>query len=257
MASAASLFLAPTLVAQTVLDFEDLKEGFYGEPFDYMGITFSDLNSVSGVFPNGDKFDPQDDDQCIIEDATLWYNDFPGWGSPVNVLTFGTAFVPGENLSLGRLSNVTLDLPEVANSVAFDLGYYENGPWGGIEFHVDVLMRGEVVGSDFFTIKDAGGRDNGASHSFLVERVEFDQIKIYAMYGDEYSLPRAIIDDLTIVYNGGGGATLTQKPDPLVSDPAQAGGQHQDHRCKRQCHMDSSHCQEIPRHLRLAPGRPV
>ncbi len=216
-ASAAALFLAPTLVAQDlVLDFEDLDEGFHGIPFEHQGVTFSDLNSVSGVFPNGDTFGPQEFDECIIEDATLWYNDFPGWGSPVNVLTFGTAYIPGENLSLGRLSNVTLDLPQVANSVSFDLGYYENGPWGGIEFHVDAIARGEVVGSQSFMIKDGGGRDNGAAYSFMIDRVEFDQVKIYAMYGEDYSLPRAIIDNLSFNWNGGGGATLTQDPDPLI-----------------------------------------
>ncbi len=65
-------------------------------------------------------------------------------------------------------------------------------------------------------IADGGGRDNGAAYSFLVDRVEFDQVKIYATYGNEYSLPRAIIDDLTFNWNNAGDATLTQKPDPLV-----------------------------------------
>ncbi len=193
---------------EEVLDFEDLAEGFHGIPFTYHGIEFYDLNSVSGVFPSGDTFDPQEFDEVVIEDATLFYDDNPTFGSPDKTLTFGTAFVPGDNLSLGRLSNVTLDLPEAADSVTMDVAYYENGPWGGIEYHLDVLMNGNVLGSDSFVIADGGGRDNTTTTMMTVSGVTFDQVKIYATYGNEYSLPRILIDDLTLNYVGGSGPAI-------------------------------------------------
>ncbi|MBL1218122.1 MAG: hypothetical protein D8M59_11575 [Planctomycetes bacterium] len=198
-------------------DFEDLAEGFYGIPYSHQGITYHDLNNVSGVFPSGETFDPQPFDECIIEDATYWYNDFPGWGSADKCMTWGTAYINGDNLSLGRCSTVTMDLDRLATSVTMDLGYYENGPWGGIEFHLDALSKGTVVGSDGFVISDLGGRDNGATATLSIAGVEFDQLHFYATYGDEYSMPRAIIDDLTLDYIGGGGATLAIDPDPLVA----------------------------------------
>src|SRR5262245_9649729 len=93
-----------------VIDYEDLAEGMQGDPLTHMGVTYSELNTVSGVFPDGEIFGPQPDDQFVVEEATLFYNDFPAYGSPVNSLTFGIAFVPGKNLSIGPLATVTMDL---------------------------------------------------------------------------------------------------------------------------------------------------
>jgi len=200
----------------TVDDYEDLAEGFYGIPYTHAGILYHDLNNVSGVFPNGDPFGSQDDDQMVVEDATDWYHSFPGWGSPDKTMTFGVAFIPGDNLSLGRLSTVMMDLPSTGDSVSIDLGYLENGPWGGIVFHLDALMQGQVVGSDSFMIADGGGRDSGAIHTLAVDGVEFDQLNLYATFGNDFSLPRAIIDDVSIHYLPSG-ALLEISPDPLIA----------------------------------------
>lgn len=188
-------------LAQTVvIDYEDLSEGVQGDPLTHMGVTYSELNNVSGVFPNGDTFDPAPEDEFIIENAGLFYVDFPAYGSPVNALTFGIAFVPGENLTIGPLSTVTIDLNTPANAASLDLGYYENGPWGGIEYHLDALSNDQVVGSDSFVISDLGGRDNPAIATLAVSAATFDQLHLYATYGDKYSMPRAIIDDLTLTF---------------------------------------------------------
>lgn len=212
-ATSAILASASFAAAQTVIDFEDQVEGFLGDPWSIQGLTFHDLNTVSGVFPDGSTFDPEPNDECVCEDATLWYNDFPGWGSADKLLTFANAYVPGDNLSLGRVSTVTIDLDQAADSVSMDVGYYENGPWGGIVVHLDALSNGHVVASDSFEIADGGGRDNGATAVLSVSGAEFDQLVLYSTYGNEYSFPRIILDDITINW-ATGGPTLTV--DPLV-----------------------------------------
>jgi hypothetical protein len=194
----ATLTVGSVALADVVIDYEDLTEGPQGDPLTHMGVTYSDLNNVSGVFPDGETFGPAPEDEFIVENAALFYIDFPSYGSPVNTLTFGTAYVPGENLSLGPLATVTMDLDLPAVAASLDLGYYENGPWGGIEFHLDALSGGQVVASDGFVISDLGGRDNAAVAVLSVSGAIFDQLKLYATYGDEYSKPRAIIDDLTL-----------------------------------------------------------
>lgn len=196
--AAAILFASATLAGAVVIDYEDLTEGPLGDPFTHMGVTYHDLNNVSGVFPDGSTFDPQPDDQFILEDAGLFYADFPAYGSPVNALTFGIAYVPGENLSIGPLSTVTMDLDTPVTQATFDLAYYENGPWGGIEFHLDALSGGQVVAATSFSISNLGGRDNPAITTMSVSGPAFDQLHFYATYGSQYSMPRAMIDDLTL-----------------------------------------------------------
>ena len=211
------VFACSAVIAnEVVIDFEDLEEGAYGKPYTHMGITYYDLNNVSGVFPDGSEFEPQENDEIIIEDATVFYNDFPGWGSEDKLLTFGTAYIVGDNLSLGRLSTVTMDLPAVADSVSMDVGYYENGPWGGIEFHLDAISNDVVVASDSFVISDLGGRDSVTISELAVSGAEFDQLHLYATFGEEYSLPRLIVDDITINYVSEG-ALLEVNPEPLVA----------------------------------------
>ncbi len=209
--SLAVLFSVAATAQPTVIDFEDLVEGPQGIPFVHQGITWYDLNNVSGVFPGGDPFGPQPYDQAIVEDATLFYFDFPEYGSPVNALTFGTSWIPGESLSLGRLSTVTLDLDAPAVGLALDIGYYEDGPWGGIVYHLDALAGTTVVASDSFILSDGGGRDNLAVSRLAVAGPPFDHVQIYATYGAEYSMPRALIDDLTIRY-ATDGPTFTRAP---------------------------------------------
>ena len=194
----AGLLAVPAAATAQTIDFEDLAEGFYGTTFEHMGITYQDINQVSGVFPDGSTFGPQEFDELIIEDGTLFYNDFPSWGSPDKCLTFGSAFVPGDNLSIGRVSSVTMLLDAPATSVNMDIAYYENGPWGGIVFHLDAISAGQVVGSDTVTISDLGGRDNPTTDMLSITGVAFDELHLYATFGDQFSLPRIIIDDLTL-----------------------------------------------------------
>jgi hypothetical protein len=200
---AALTMIGSNALAETVvIDYEDLTEGNQGDPLTHMGVTYSELNNVSGVFPSGETFGPSPDDEFIIENAGLFFNDFPAYGSPVNVLTFGIAYVPGDNLTIGPLSTVTLDLNAPATAASLDLGYYENGPWGGIQYHLDALSNGQVVATDSFVISDMGGRDNPAVATLSVAGAFFDQLHLYATYGGKYSMPRAIIDDLTITFEG-------------------------------------------------------
>jgi hypothetical protein len=195
-------FGSPALATTVVIDYEDLSEGMQGDPLTHMGVTYSALNNVSGVFPDGEIFGPSPDDQFVIEDAGLFYGDFPSYGSPVNSLTFGIAYVPGKNLTIGPLSTVTMDLTSPANAASLDLGYYENGVWGGIVYHLDALFNGQVVANNSFVISNLGGRDNPAATTMAVSGAIFNQLHLYATFGAEYSMPRGMIDDLTITYDG-------------------------------------------------------
>lgn len=186
----------------SVSTYDDLDEAFYGESFTYNGVTYSNVNNQAGVFPGGDTFDADGifglGHQVIVENAGLLYNDFPGWGSANNALTFGTTFVPGDNLSIGALSTVTMTLDSVADFASVEMAYYENGPWGGIVYHLDAYSGGSVVASDSFTISDLGGRDNIAFATLSVDGAEFDSLQLYATFGSDYSGPRALLDNLTI-----------------------------------------------------------
>ncbi len=202
----ALLAMSNAALAQTVVsNYDDLAEGFYGSTFTYNGVTYTDVNNVSGIWPDGNTFEPGDGvdglgDEIIVENAALFYGSFPGWGSPTNVLTFGAAYIVGDNLSLGAISTVTMQLNGVADAVALDMAYYENGPWGGIEYHLDAYMGAAFVGSDVIAIADGGGRDNVTTDVLSVDGVQFDSLKLYATYGGDYSGPRIIIDDLTVNY---------------------------------------------------------
>ena len=91
-----------------------------------------------------------------------------------------------------------MDLDVPASAASVDIGYYENGPWGGIEIHLDALDAGTVVASDVITIADAGGRDNDTVATLAVSAATFDSLKLYATYGDQPSAPRVMMDDLTL-----------------------------------------------------------
>ena len=198
MAAAAAL-TAPMIASAQVIDYEDLTENFYGTSFSHMGVTYQDVNQVSGVFPSGDTFGPQANEQVIVEDATSFYPSFPGWGSADNMLTFGSSYITGDNLSLGRVSSVTMMLDADADSASMDIAFYENGPWGGIVFHLDALNNGSLVGSSAtVTISDLGGRDNVTTDVLSVGGVVFDELHLYATFGTDYSLPRLVLDDLTL-----------------------------------------------------------
>lgn len=183
-------------------DYEDLAEGGYGSSLTHNGVTYRDINNVNGFFPDGAPMTPGDlGTDVIVENAGLFYVDFPEFGSPTNALTFGSAWISGENLSIGALASVWMDLDTVGNAVSFDIGYYENGPWGTIEYRLEALRDGAVVGSDSFTIAGAAddpGRDNPTFSTMSLSGVEFDQLHLYAWLEGNYTGPRGMIDNLTI-----------------------------------------------------------
>ena len=186
-------------MADVFSNYEDLSEGFKGETFVHNGVTYRDVNNVSGFYPDGVPFGPNDNGrENIIERAVPFYNDFPDYGSPVNTMTFGSSFVTGDNLSIGALASVWMDMPSVSNSVSFDIGFYERGPWGGIQWRLEALRNGSVVGSDSITIASGGDRDNPTADSMSISGVEFDQLHLFGWLNNNYTAPRGIIDDLSI-----------------------------------------------------------
>ena len=193
-----ALFVLPNIASAVVIDFESETEGFLGTSYSFGDVTFRDVNNVSGFYADGAPFGPGDPgSQLIIENATLFYNDFPSFGSPINVLTFGSAFVPGDNLSIGALASVYMDFATAVDSVSFDIAFYENGPWGDITYHLDAISGGNVVASDSFVIANGGGRDNGTWQSMSVSGATFDTVQLYATKNGSYTVPRGMIDDLT------------------------------------------------------------
>lgn len=202
----ASALAAPAFAGMSVSHYDDLTENFYGESFSYNGVTYHSVNNVHGVFPDGNTFEPGGGinglgNQVIVENATLLYNDFPSFGSANNALTFGSSYIVGDNVSLGAISTVTMDLDEVADFASLEMAYYENGPWGGIVYHLDAYSGGSVVASDSFSISDLGGRDNIAFATLSVGSVggvTFDSLRLYATLGSDYSGPRILVDNLTI-----------------------------------------------------------
>lgn len=185
--------------AVIVHNYDSLSEGFLGTTWSSDGITYRDVNSLAGVFPDGSFFEPGElGSQLIVEDATFFFNDFPTYGSPNKVLTFGSAFVPGENLSIGALSSVFIDLATPADSASFDIAFYENGPWGGMVYHLSATLDGNVVANDSFTISDLGGRDNPTWTTMSVSGATFNGLHLYATWQGDYTAPRGMIDNLTV-----------------------------------------------------------
>ncbi|HVT31615.1 MAG TPA: hypothetical protein VHE32_03160 [Rhodanobacteraceae bacterium] len=182
-----------------ISNYDDLVEGTLGTSTVYNGVSYHDVNGIGGVFPDGSTFTADDvGDELIIEDSTDLFVDFPDFGSSPNTLTFGSVWIPGPNLSIGPLVRVTMDLDVPARAASVDLAYYENGPWGRIEFHLDALDAGKVVASDVLTIADGGGRDNPTTTTLSVSAGSFDSLKLYATYDGQPSAPRGLIDNLAL-----------------------------------------------------------
>ena len=191
--------LATVARADVFHNYENFAEGFLGESVSYAGVAYRDANRVSGFYPDGTPFnDTELGNEFIIENAALFYRDFPGYGSPINALTFGTAYVPGENLTIGPLASVWMDLAAPGTAASLDLAYYENGPWGGIEYVLAALRNGQVVTSASLTISDLGGRDNPTYATLSVSGVTFDSLHLYAWLHGAYTAPRGMIDDLSV-----------------------------------------------------------
>lgn len=206
-----SNFEVPVLV-EHVTTYDDLPESFVGTTFHHDGVTYREVNEVNGVYPGpeGEAFGPGSIDeggmgnQFVIEDATFLFNDFPEFGSAPNVLNFGDLLfqTPGPNLSLGPLASAWMDLDEAAESVSMALVYYENGPWGGLELHLDAYLGETLVGSDMLAITsdDPLARDNITFNSLAIEGVRFDTLHLYSRRESdgEFTAPRVMLDDLTL-----------------------------------------------------------
>jgi hypothetical protein len=195
-----AMALATVAHADVYHNYENLSEGFLGATFSADGITYRDVNNVSGIQPDGEAFEPGDlGDQLIIEDATLFFNDFADYGSADKVLTFGSAYINGDNLSIGALASVWMDLDELGEAASFDIAFYENGPWGNIEYHLDALLAGQVVSTDSYTLANGGGRDNVNWINMAVSGAQFDQLHLYATLDGHYVAPRGMIDNLSVI----------------------------------------------------------
>ncbi len=195
--------VAPAVAQTTVSTYDDLAEGFHGDSMHYNGVTYHSVNNMPGVFPDGSTFGtglPPDGlgNTLIVEDATYLFDANPSWGSANNVLTFGWAHMPGPNLTVGPLSTVSMDLDSVSDFASLEIGYYENGPWGRIEYHLEAFLDGVSVAHDSFSISDLGGRDNFAFATLAVSGAQFDSLQLYATYEGQFTAPRGLIDNLTI-----------------------------------------------------------
>lgn len=196
---AASMALSAVASANILETYESYNEGFLGSSFDAGMVRYRDVNNVSGVQPDGEVFGPGDlGDQLIIENAGLFYNDFPDFGSPNNALTFGNTYVPGDNLSIGALASVYMDMAVVSTDASLDIAFYENGPWGNIVYHLDALHDGNVVATDTYTLADGGGRDNPNFTSLAISNSYFETLHLYATLNGNYVGARGMIDNLDV-----------------------------------------------------------
>jgi len=202
---ALALLSASAMGGVSVSNYDDLSEGSLGVgDFHYNGVSYTGLNSVDGVYPDGNTFVAGGDgfdslgNELIVEQAGDFFDSFPGWGSRSNVLTFGRAYIPGDNLTIGPLSTLTMGLDSLADSASVELGYLENGPWGGIVIHFEAFLNGALVGGDSLTILGIDDRDNGAVATLSVGGGEFDSLRLYSTLGTEFTAPRILMDNLTV-----------------------------------------------------------
>jgi hypothetical protein len=206
LAAGAAIALAPAALAQSA-NFDAETEGFKGPDFTSTGVRFFNCNNVNGFYPGPEHepFTPQDlGTDLIVENATVVEADFPDAISVPNTLTFGLAYIPGENVSLGPLAAVSVQ-PAAGGSIAqaaFDIVYYENGPWGGIVVTVDALQNGQVVGTTSFTVSDLGGRDNPVAQHLTVSAPGFDTVRITSRLNGDYTTLRALIDNVVLTPAG-------------------------------------------------------
>jgi hypothetical protein len=189
-----------TLAQQTSFDSE--TEGFKGEVFASGGITFSEINNVNGFYPDGQPFTPEDNGrQAIIEDSAVVALDFPDFVSTPNTLTFGLAFIPGGNVTIGPLATAKMTLGGgTATQAGFDLIYYENGPWGGITVTVQALLGSFVVGTTSFVVSDLDpqGRDNPAARHLTVSHAGgLNGVRIFSTKNGDYTTIRGLVDNVT------------------------------------------------------------
>lgn len=187
-------------VAGGYTGFENLSEGFAGASFSDGGIAFFGMNNDSGLNPDGSTYGPGEyGTDFIIENATLAINDFPGTLSGTNVLSWGTSFIGGDNLSINILSTFSMTTGQLETAASLDLLYFENGPWGGITIEMLAMRDGMLVNSDSILISDLGGRDNLIGDQLSVSGIAFDTLTINARFDDGTSTVFAgLIDNVSI-----------------------------------------------------------
>lgn len=185
----------------SVADFESAQEGYVGETFTDGGITFSSLNDVAGINPDGSNFVAGEyGRQFIVENATLAINDFPGVLSGTNALSFGGSFIAGDNLSINILSSFHMSTGQVESFASMDLLFFENGPWSGITLSLDATLDGTLVASDSYMLSDLGGRDNLVGRSLSIDGVAFDSLQVSARYSDgTYTAFAGLVDNVVII----------------------------------------------------------
>ncbi len=189
----AAIMMAGTTSAQT-LNFDSETEGFLGTSHDFSGVTVFAVNQNTGVNPDGSPYGPGDyGDQVVIEDANLLALDFAAV-TPDNVLSFGSSFVPGDNLTINLMSQVFISPNTAVDFFGVDLFHYENGPWGGIEVIVEGSNRGTVVVSDSFVISDLGGRDSVTHTRVELSGASFDTVRIYSKNPDGSEMDNVTFD---------------------------------------------------------------
>ncbi len=197
--AAGAMILTSAHAGDVFHDYEGLTEGFMGESFHHQGVLYHNINNVAGFYPDGEPFGPGDNgSQIIVENAGLFYLDFPEYGSGTNSLTFGSAFIGGDNLTIGALASVWMTPDVNGNSVSFDLGYYEKGPWTGVLWVLEAWKDGQVVGSTSLEIAGGDDRDNPTWTTLALDGVEFDSLHLYSWFNGNYTAARGMIDDLHI-----------------------------------------------------------
>lgn len=200
IAFAALVGAAATPALAQFADFDNETEGFLGISYNTGGINFYEANNVNGFYPDGTPFDPAElGTDLIIERSGVVWNDFPGFVSFPNTLTFGKAFIPGDNVTIGPLATLSMSATGSFTAGSLDIIYYENGPWGGIEVTLEALNRGSVVGSSSFFVADGGGRDNPAAMHMSVAAPSFDTMRLTATLNGDYTTVRALVDNVGFV----------------------------------------------------------
>lgn len=199
VACAAVLVTTAGAFAQSA-NFDLEAEGFHGPSFASGGITFFNSNNVAGHYPDGQPFTADSlGNELIVEDSTFAVVDFPEFLSGPNALTFGNSYIPGPNLSLGALATVSMSVGHLVTGATFDILYYENGPWGGIEVRLEALNNGQVVASNSFVVPGSDGRDNPAGRHMAIGGVDFDTVRLSSHLNGDYTTLRAIVDNVQLV----------------------------------------------------------
>lgn len=188
------------VLAGGAADFDAETEGFLGSSFTSGGITFFDINTNSGLNPDGSTFGPGDyGTDFIIERAVALANDFGAVSSP-NVLGFGRALVPGDNLSINLVTDFSMTTGSIENAASLDLFHFEGGPWEGIIVRLEASLGGSVVASDSYEILGNGGGRDYVKHTPLqVDGADFDTLTLYATFADGTNTVIAgVVDNVVI-----------------------------------------------------------